>query len=241
MYNPLRHEAVMQTGVLCCNALPCARNWVVEPSGIHDTAERSFRCAVQSICTTFTTDPPCLLVHGLHSCVLQGTVRRKAAAVAASSLHNVSYGDWSVTLVCILLGAKHNDDCACMEHVLSWGTCPTVTFGPRLDESKVTSFGIIDLNHCYGRLTAFGLLTTRHFRDEKWRRWTRLLLAHGSLPWRGCCIAVRHIGPCVTFFCSFPPSRGINNFQGDDLSLLQTQWWRWHARRARRLWLAGWP
>ena len=206
----------MQTGVLCCNALPCARNWVVEPSRTHEMAERSFGRAVQSICTTYTEDPLCLLVHGLHSCVVQGTVRRKAAAMAASSLHNVSYGEWSVTLVCILLGAKHNDDCACMEHVLSWGTCPHALVRLR------------DLTY-----TPLWWCMLRWSLGPPWPS-LPLFLAHGAVPAPG----IEHKGPDNALRPTLQVGTVNHRWSLAAMTAMHRQWVAWHCRSSRRWWIA---
>ncbi len=104
-----------------------------------------------------------------------------------------------------------------MSHVLSWGACPTVIKGPRL---KMHRWQWADWTAC---------AWTRSFRSANAARLLQELLAYGSAPWRLCRM---HLGICDPDAAGRVPMA----LQGTLDPVWEAQWWRWHARRARRLW-----
>lgn len=209
--------------------VPCARDVVLEPSDSHAEAERSFEREIQNmcICGIHPIKAACWRVQGLHAMVVRGDVRRQAAALAASRLHRFPH-EGGFTFLFILLSKSMSVhaacDCACLRSVLSWGTCPTVFFVPASLDGKDA------------RWTAFGFATQWVYQDGRERKWQQDLLAYGSAPWRVSCVQPR--GDGLPGLCVM--SMGRNEPRNLLYVLWQAQWWRWHARRVRRLWVATW-
>ena len=104
--------------------------------------------------------------------------------------------------------------------MLSWGACPTIFIVPELLRDSQLNL-----------LTAFGDVThnTHQERSDIRMKWQQELLAYGSAPWILCRLQARDDGVAGRGMVTFP--HGPRN----PLHVRwQAQWWRWHARRARR-------
>jgi hypothetical protein len=218
----------MQFALTC--GVRCARDIVLEPSVSHAAAESLFDQDIQDMCTSAYSHPieACRRVQALHDRVLRGDVRREAAAAAASRLQGLSFDVWATTFLFTLLSQSKSlhgaSDCVCVTHVLSWGTCPTVLIVPRPCDGKVSLW------------TAFGIVTNGFRLNGKGCKWQQDLLAHGSLPWMmSCCRPCPDDGQCARCIVTLPHYGPLNPLH----ALWQAQWWRWHARRARRRWITG--
>jgi hypothetical protein len=67
-------------------------------------------------------------------------------------------------------------------------------------------------------------------------KWQQDLLAYGSLPWMmSRCRPFPDDGQRAHCIVTLPPYGPFNPLH----ALWQAQWWRWHARRARRLFVGG--
>lgn len=208
----------------------CARDFVLEPSATHAAAEKFFEREVQDICWSPRSRDGrlCTRVQALHECVVRGDVRRVAAAVAASRLRTLDRESRGCTLLYTLIcGPFHlyrqGTECSCVTNVLSWGTCPTVIIGPSACGTDTTMLPSVKL------WTPLGFLEQLYSISRS--KWVQELLAYGSVPW-----VMQGLSPPGQL-----PGRWTLTLydcaqQRSSLSLLQAQWWRWHARQARRLW-----
>jgi hypothetical protein len=97
-----------------------------------------------------TTETCCAVVDALHALVESNTVRRRVAGALASELRvglNPYCDTWSVSYLWRVLeaptqrtryyGKKH---CDCVARVLSWGTCPHVSFSYNTSGGTSTFF-----------------------------------------------------------------------------------------------------
>jgi hypothetical protein len=205
-------------------ACPCCvgrRNGPLPHSKSHAAAEAAFaRVIAREIdtrnhpCQTY-----CATVQQLNQQVCDGRVRKQAAAYFASRPSpifercSLSYG----FLRLLLRQDRHEDGCACVDVVLAWGTCPTL----------VTVVGN------QRGTTAFGLV-----QGERWRQ---ALVAYGGMPWPSFHTMdfVGEANPRISV-------ARIHEYFGNHrmpidmlwLEALQRQWFRWHNRIGRRLWVA---
>jgi hypothetical protein len=204
---------------ICCRGY-CARDVVVEASEGHAAAEMLFEHDVQMAHDTASTGLCGLLQH-LHERVVCGVVRRQVAAVAASRLRDLEQSRWRSSLLFSLLTASdHAQTCACVTHVLSWGTCPTVlSGGDALD----------GVSRLFSLWTAFGMVKAGDGSQSRLAgKWLQELLAYGSAPWQ--LIRPGFTGGSLMTLAAYGPPNPLQVWW-------QAQWWRWHARRARRLWV----
>jgi hypothetical protein len=211
---------------ICCRGY-CARGVVVEASKGHAAAETLFEHDMQSVCqVTHDTASTglCGLVQHLHDRVVRGVVRRQVAAVAASRLRDLEQSRWRSTLLFSLLTASnHAQTCACVTHVLSWGTCPTVLSGADAVDGVTSLFSL---------WTAFGMVTAGDGSQSRLaNKWLQELLAYGSAPWQ--LIRPGFLGGSTMSLQEYGSRNPVH-------VRWQAQWWRWHARHARRAWVATW-
>lgn len=212
---------LMQFARIC--GVHCARDVVLEASEGHVVAESAFEHQIRDMCSSSATHDTwtCRRVQALHNSVVRGDVRRQAAAVAASRLH--SECGWRTSVLNTLLQKSLKPgacDCACVSHVLSWGTCPTVLILPEWPRYAT-----------HALWTAFGIVTNGVQQFGTGGSWQQELLAYGSAPWM-----VSHVHPSVADGHNFMT---LTRYGPDNEVhvLWQAQWRRWHARRARRLWV----
>jgi hypothetical protein len=204
--------------LFCCGAR-CPRWWPTVPaSASHAAAEKRFAFLLQQGGGE-RHDNFCTFVQELDDEVQAGHVRRVVAAVLASSLHPwtaVSQNSTCTLLYALIRSPDHAVvECSCMARVLSWGTCPTVPMASLCLESSFTTCGLLPTS------------SRKHW-------WYKDLLAYGSAPWGRYRVHNRaqtnKLGQCA-MLC-FDPYR-----PSDQMQVAQKQWWRWHARCSRRLWL----
>jgi hypothetical protein len=196
---------------------PLIQRFDLEPSADHKEAEERFEDDIMFACALGYASrmSVCGWMKKMDEKVRTGAVRRDAAGRAASRLWG-SEASFSCTLLYFLMTRRdHEGICVCIQTLLSWGACPTVVlFGK--------SGHVQDSSWRYA--TAFGLLNPRLQKD-----WSRDLLAFGSAPWPSLRRTPQHSIQCSEL--------GVSMIAPGVMAVMQAQWWRWHARRARRFWL----
>ncbi len=151
----------------------------------------------------------CEWVQNLDVQVQTGSVRRQAAAFAATCTHPSATRSVSCNLLYVVLHRGRNghvNPCHCVDTVLGWGTCPTLVY-------------VVPTGRVLGAL-GLDIEWTRHMHAN--------MFAWGTSPWMYHTIWEAYPGAQPVLF----PSSGTGGW-----ARAQKHWRRWHARRPRQCWL----
>lgn len=173
----------------------------------------------------------CARVDKLHRQVQSGTVRMAVAASLASELYVSTDRHVEDAMLCLLRGVLLHKcmgrkvTCACLHKILSWGTCVHVIAAQWAYSSRHELVNLLDV------MTPMGsnLLSQRLADIDD----MPILWARGSPPWHmyRCQVTpdgLRKLGTEVkpyAWWLTQPPVK------------VTRQFWRWHARPCRRLWV----
>jgi hypothetical protein len=176
-------------------------------------SEDKFAQEVIDVCqrhaADWTSAQFCEWVQNLDVQVQTGSVRRQAAAFAATCTHPSATRSVSCNLLYVVLHRGRNghvNPCHCVDTVLGWGTCPTLVY-------------VVPTGRVLGAL-GLDIEWTRHMHAN--------MFAWGTSPWMYHTIWEAYPGAQPVLF----PSSGTGGW-----ARAQKHWRRWHARRPRQCWL----